>query len=754
LARSAPSAPLAPSAPSAQARTLRFADELTQPSQTSDPAPSSRELAQPTPKSVLRRGNQGSSQAAPDAQSSSCTALAPCRPSRVPAQGRSNGAKQVGPHGPKRQRALPEPELLVVRLLYLSRLPAGSWLQNPAQYQLSLHVGEDARNDPPSRPGPYSTPLVQAGPPQAVPPEEAQLRQRIASAVEAMEAGSVLGTAECRFKARVSVRLSDAGPGPAAGGPVYFRVDAWSFGGSLFGRPAQPELFARAFVPFNDAKYHRRACTWPMIDGAGKDVAFVTCEFSFARIPSAVQDLHAENVMANDVKISWLPPANEDRVVPLRGYRVDSRVLGRGKQPGQGMPSTNWQHAGDIEAGREQFLVQGLKPDTFYVFRVCAVNEVGLSEPEELEVQTGPCAPAGCGQPRLAGCSGPVLAVEWDAPLYDGGAGLVAYRVAVRPFSKTEAPDEWLEVGHVKHNPSGLQRAEIHTEDLDPQIGRYLCRVAAINAAGEVGPATPDAVSLTLPNPCAVSRPTPAPAMPLALSDREGAFGADMWSGPGGNNLLTMTINEPGKRKVTIPLFEDDLSAMDLPLGFLGGHIDGGAHSSLNSEQVSNGAGHDLALPDRLDATHSAWPLPSDLESRRWYHEDAFGPDPLAFQDPLSRRAVVPFKAAPQLHADSKAMDQQELLQTLLDEKRALLDASLQSFQQLTDQLSRSPESETLRQRQEEAEIEAAGLQAEIAVLSQKLREEFEAIAPSLYNTGNEHLFSLFHGGAAANLHS
>ena len=27
----------------------------------------------------------------------------------------------------------------------------------------------------------------------------------------------------------------------------------------------------------------------------------------------------------------------------------------------------------------------------------------------------------------------------------------------------------------------------------------YLCRVAAINAAGEVGPATADAVSLTLP---------------------------------------------------------------------------------------------------------------------------------------------------------------------------------------------------------------------------------------------------------------
>lgn len=56
-----------------------------------------------------------------------------------------------------------------------------------------------------------------------------------------------------------------------------------------------------------------------------------------------------------------------------------------------------------------------------------------------MEVKTGPCAPAGCGQPRLAGCNGPVLAVEWDPPMYDGGANLVAYRVWVRPFSATDA---------------------------------------------------------------------------------------------------------------------------------------------------------------------------------------------------------------------------------------------------------------------------------------------------------------------------
>jgi len=67
-------------------------------------------------------------------------------------------------------------------------------------------------------------------------------------------------------------------------------------------------------------------------------------------------------------------------------------------------------------------------------------------------VKTGPCAPAGCGPPRLAGCAGPVLSVEWDSPIYDGGAELVAYRVWVRPFSATDADEgaqmqgvwEWL----------------------------------------------------------------------------------------------------------------------------------------------------------------------------------------------------------------------------------------------------------------------------------------------------------------------
>ncbi len=187
------------------------------------------------------------------------------------------------------------------------------------------------------------------------------------------DSGQSLGTLECRFKSRVSVRLSEAGPGPAAGGPMYFRVDAWSVSSGFFGAPPSPVLYARAFVPINDAKYHRRSCTWPMIDAAGKDVAYLTCEFSFARIPSPVQELTA-TAAGNEVNLTWLA-SNEDRVVPTKGYRVDSRCLGRGKRAG----NSTWQHEGDVDAHNTRFGIQGLKPDTIYLLRVCAVNEVGLS---------------------------------------------------------------------------------------------------------------------------------------------------------------------------------------------------------------------------------------------------------------------------------------------------------------------------------------------------------------------------------------
>ena len=193
-----------------------------------------------------------------------------------------------------------------------------------------------------------------------------------------LTSGQSLGTLECRFKSRVSVRLSEAGPGPAAGGPMYFRVDAWSVSSGFFGAPPSPVLYARAFVPINDAKYHRRSCTWPMIDAAGKDVAYLTCEFSFARIPSPVYELTA-TAAGNEVNLTWLA-SNEDRVVPTKGYRVDSRCLGRGKRAG----NSTWQHEGDVDAHNTRFGIQGFET-RHHLLAACLCGEWGWVESLAME---------------------------------------------------------------------------------------------------------------------------------------------------------------------------------------------------------------------------------------------------------------------------------------------------------------------------------------------------------------------------------
>ncbi|CAE8636685.1 unnamed protein product [Polarella glacialis] len=829
-------------------RTLRFADEVLDSSepqrqrqqqrqrQREPPSPQpadayprstasfpSQEASHREPGAIARsalRGSSSASSAQPSAGGvSACRSLVPRPPDRAGGSFSMSGSgrdhtMQADDSGASAgsscrssmvpRRPPPEPELLVVRLLYLSRLPPGGWLQAPSQYQLSLHVGEDARCDPPPAPGAYSTRLVQAGPAQAVAPEEAALKQRIAAAIDAMCAqengGSGLEASdlESRYKVRLVVRLSEAGPGPAAGGPVYFRVDAWSVskGAGLFGGESRPELFARAFVPINEPKWHRRACTWPMIDAAGRDVAYLTCEFTFARPPAMVHGFQVSGVTGSEIRLSWFPPPGEDRVVPVLCYRVEACCLGRGRrQNGQFLSSgaQTWQHLGELDPGPNMldFVAQNLRPDTRYRFRVCAMNEAGQGEHAEQEAATPPCAPAMCGQPRLAGCNGPVLAVEWDPPTYDGGAEVVAYRVWVRPYTATEAdPSDWLEVGQLKHNAAGVQRAEIHTEDLNPNIGRYLCSVAAINAAGEAGPSTPDAVCLTLPNPCHVCNPTPQ-ALP-ALGDigyDHARSGADLWQRavqePGG--LLTMTLMEPGKRKMTVPLnFEGNLMSdmalglVQTPLGGKSGACSGNyqtppsdsrfspaqraapaweASAAPLGRRFSDDLG--LVLPDDLDASWQDWPSPADIDSRRWHHMDAFGGEGrFSFEDSIGEETTLsamvtkasrsrPSQPQPSQRqplssdlANQEALEQQEMISHLLEEKRDLLGSSLRRYRQAGDQLNRSPDSERLKQAHEEAEIEAAGYQAEVAVLAQKLNDLSEVLASSTRESSSVQLLS------------
>lgn len=303
-----------------------------------------------------------------------------------------------------KKKASAEPQLLILRATYLSGLQAPGWFERPVNYMLSVHVGDEARGDPPKKPGKHATQSVAAAAPRMVAPEEMELRQRIESAVVEMmsNAGSSssAGGHECRFNSWITVRLTDAGPGPAAGGPAYFRVDVWADKTSMLGQ-AERLLFGRVFVPLHNPEWQRRPCTWPVVDEAGKDLAYLTCEFAFGHVPEAVRSFKVDNFSATEVSLSWRPPRVRDEAVPILGYQVDALALHRGENPPPGAPSREkdvWQNIAEVDVSAEPGVVAShLKRDTRYRFRVCAVNQAGLGDMSEVEAVTAPGPPGMCG---------------------------------------------------------------------------------------------------------------------------------------------------------------------------------------------------------------------------------------------------------------------------------------------------------------------------------------------------------------------
>jgi len=626
-----------------------------------------------------------------------------------------------------------------VKLLYLSRLPSSGFFSRLAEksctYQLSVHVGEDARSDPPSRPGRYSTSAVEAAKPQLTTPEEASLRARINQVISEMQAAGNGATApaaaqdgeqplECRFRERVAIRLEDAGPGPAAGGPSYFRVDVWEQR-QVFGRPPTRELWARTFVPLTEPQWQRRPCTWPALDASARDVAYLTCEFAFVHAPGAIQGLEAELLSEKSLQLSWRPlPSN--RAAPLLGYRVEVQELGRaskaqrptdssesalvqytgnrnGRGHGESSAASGWRVLAEVEpSATPSFLAENLTPDTRYQFRIRGFSEAGFGEAAEAEGDTPPSEPSLVGRPRLAACHGVVVAIEWDSPEDSGGAEVQGYRVWVRPdlANQQQEPLEWMEVGRVRHNPHGVQRLELNCEELDSSIPRYLCSVAAVNSVGAMGPRTPEAVCLPFPNPCAVCHPVIPPYRPALYDEASTDYPANPHQGYEG--LATVTIWEPGKRPMAMPL---------LPPPDHRGGVGGG-----DSRQSGGDRSGDLYLD--------------------WGGHSHSGPE--NFREPLSQQPSPPMtetlgqgygmSGSPngsfQHHsAGMSETSQRDLLAHRLEEVSAKLELSLMRCSQVNAELSYSPDNHMLRQSQEEAEIEAAGLQAEVAVLSQQLAE-------------------------------
>jgi len=432
-----------------------------------------------------------------------------------------------------------EPAIMVIEFAYLSELPAPGFLQQLGDkpgYLLDVHVGMAARADPPSKPGPRAIAAVQPQVPGGYNPEEeilhAQVQQRVKELLTANgvdEKTQQVPKLECRYHIRVPVRLSDCGPGPGKGGPPYFRVDVWTEARLPLQRQPQRNLFGRVFVPINDPQLQRRFCTWPVVDNAGKEVAYLTCDYSFGHVPVQVEGLKVDEVTSTKAVLSWKPPRWSDERLPILGYRVEAKALHRRQsfESGSSLPAA-WELVANVEMrGPLRATAASLRGDTRYSFRVFAVNEAGAGEPAEVDATTSPTAPSVCGPPRLGVCTGSVLTVEWEPPKDDGGMPIVSYWVMIRPSDANAGPADWSDVGAVKPKEGRVQRADIHCDRLNASVAEYVCSVAAENAAGQYGPPTPDAALLRLPNPCgsqgvagaAAPPPVPSPPPPPGAPD-------------------------------------------------------------------------------------------------------------------------------------------------------------------------------------------------------------------------------------------
>jgi len=646
------------------------------------------------------------------------------------------------------QTAPAEPQLLVLRLLYLSRLQQSGWFEKPCRYLLSAHVGEEARADPPEQPGKLATRAVQAQPPQIVNPEEEALRQRVMKAIVAMieerkKAGETVpddrNSLECRFNERLAVRLSDVGPGPAAGGPAYFRVDVWvEQPVGLFGKDLRRQFFARIYVPLNDPRCQRRPCTWPAVDSTGKEIAYLTCEYAFVHAPPPVQDLQVERATCSEVSLTWSPPP-ADSIAPIVGYTLEACMLSRGNSsdPGQRNGQLPWQHVSDLPSSSSpEAVAKNLRGDTRYRFRVRAVSEAGLGEAAEVEGLTAPTAPGACGRLRISGCSGPVLTIEWDPPMDDGGSPVIVYRLWVRSYSASRAdPSAWMEMGQVKHREGLVQRAEIHTEELDPRVSRYLCSVAAVNSAGEIGPATPDATALPFPNACAVCGPTPQkmPAlMDWPVHANRGSSGGDFaWNAPQESGMPNVLLMPQGRREARVQLLPQSEDITGISRAYASNAESGGAmfesfHEVDSSWEDTFSAPEWGSVPRADTAAAAARALLTNMPGTA-------GPQPMTppmmeYEEQPMMQAMDPSRGSAdtvesKLRSPQQVREQCIATQRILKEKRRTLEASMARYLDLQGELARYPQDLELLRSHEEAEIEAAGHQAEVAVLAKRLSD-------------------------------
>lgn len=377
--------------------------------------------------------------------------------------------------------------LLMLHFLGLAGFQGPGWLEKAPGYELICQVGGVAKRVRPRIPAPPPGVMDSAG------VDEAALKELMP-----------IDNNVIRLQEKLAVRLSE----PA----TCLQVDVWEERQGMFdmsGSKAPRRRFLGQCVVPLEKQYSKRPCTWSVVgkgDFGPMEVGLLTCKYALATTPAPVRNLRlAEGgVGATELFVEWDPPTT-DGGMPLRGYRVEARdAFAAGAAAGTGFLVEEPRTASAPVSARPSARLRNLRGNTSYSLRVWAVSEAGPGPAAELLGTTAPVAPGTCGVPcaspgHAARESAAQLCVEWQPPSDSGGAGVVAYRMWLRPlftnsFGSVFPAEGWIDLGLIEHqgHPSDRQCTPIRMDALPSGTQGCLCSVAALNAAGHTGAATPE----------------------------------------------------------------------------------------------------------------------------------------------------------------------------------------------------------------------------------------------------------------------
>uniref|UniRef100_A0A2R9CS76 Myomesin 2 n=1 Tax=Pan paniscus TaxID=9597 RepID=A0A2R9CS76_PANPA len=226
-------------------------------------------------------------------------------------------------------------------------------------------------------------------------------------------------------------------------------------------------------------------------------------------VPSAPGRVLASRNTKTSVVVQWDRPKHEE---DLLGYYVDCCVAG-----------TNlWEPCNHKPIGYNRFVVHGLTTGEQYIFRVKAVNAVGMSENSQesdvIKVQAALTVPSHPYGITLLNCDGHSMTLGWKVPKFSGGSPILGYYLDKREVHHKN----WHEVNSSPSKPTIL------TVDGLMEGSLYEFKIAAVNLAGIGEPSDPSEHFKCE----AWTMPEPGPAYDLTFCEVRDTSLVMLWKAP------------------------------------------------------------------------------------------------------------------------------------------------------------------------------------------------------------------------------